>query len=163
MKKLDKNINWYVLVVRSFLTVIVLGLLITAIVVPEELYIEVFLKYLLIGVASFFMALAIVFNVIVPFYTYKLYGYCINDEEVVIQKGVLFKKTIVIKIKRIQHVEKLQGPIQMLFKQASITVYTAGSVEVIMGLNIDQAEKELIELNQKLSLYLESKEETEDE
>lgn len=163
MKKLDKNVNFYVLVVRSFLTVILLASLIIAVVVPTQYYDEAIIKYLIIGALSFFMVLAIIFNVIIPFYTYKLYGYNINDEEVVIQKGVVFKKTIVIQIKRIQHVEKLQGPIQMLFKQASVVIYTAGSVEVVMGLNINQAEVELNELNQKLNLYLKIEEELKDE
>lgn len=163
MKKLDKKINWYVFASRSVVTLVFLAFFMIVLAVPDSSYDEIAFKYLLIGIAVFLLLLAIIFNVIVPFYTYRLYGYDIKDEEVIIQKGVLFKKTTVIQVKRIQHVEKLQGPIQILFKLATIAIYTAGSVETIMGLNNQQSDEVLGILNSKLNSHLNTVEEEENE
>lgn len=158
MKKLDPKVNLYILILRSFLAVIIYAFLIITILIPESEFEITAFKYILIGIASFLILLTIPYHLIIPFFTYKLFGYEVREEEIIIKKGVLFKRETVIPVKRIQHLEKVQGPIQLLFKHASIQIFTAGSVEVIMGLNSLQADSILNEIYYKLNIYLNSDE-----
>ena len=77
--------------------------------------------------------------------------------------GVLFRRETVLPIKRIQHVELVEGPVQMLLKQATIKIFTAGSVETIWGLSKNDALDVLKEIQTKLNIYLNLDEELKDE
>lgn len=163
MRKLDSKINWYVFVVRSIVALLVYGFLVFTILIPKSEFDVVTVKYVLIGIASFLTLLIIPYHLIIPFYTHKLYGYEINDDEIRTKRGVIFRRETVLPIKRIQHVELAEGPVQMLLKQATIKIFTAGSVESIWGLSKSDALDVLKELQTKLNIYLNLDEELKDE
>lgn len=162
MEKLDINVNKYLFVIRliGYLFIylffgIILYFTYTSDV--KELFI---ISAIILGTLSLVLLISLL---ILPFYTYKMYGYQINDEEVVIIKGVLVRTKTHIPIKRIQHIEKMQGPIQLMFKQASINIYTAGKNESIMGLSSDVSNEVLKNIQNKLNIYLDLDEDLKDE
>lgn len=57
---------------------------------------------------------------------YKVTGYAIRQRDLVFQTGVIVRSVTTIPFKRIQHCEITEGPIQKLFKLASLKVFTAG-------------------------------------
>jgi hypothetical protein len=87
----------------------------------------------------------------------------IEDEYVMVQKGVLFRRRDYIPIKRIQHIEKLHGPIQTLFKISTLIIYTAGSNDIIVGIPLDQADDIIHQIREQLQTYLDSDEVKSDE
>lgn len=161
--KLDSKVNLYIFILRSFLAIIIYGFLVFMIIIPKSSFEFEAFKYILLSIAILLTVLTIPYHLIIPFFTYKLYSYEIKDEEIIVNKGVLFRKSTIIPIKRIQHLEKVEGPIQLLLKQASIQIFTAGSLEVIMGLSTFEADKVLNEINKKLNIYLNIEEEFRDE
>jgi hypothetical protein len=114
-------------------------------------------------VASFLTLLALIYNFILPFYVYKKHGYLISEEEIVIETGVLFRQQVNVPIKRIQHIEKRQGPIQILMKQATVVIVTAGSLTNIIGLENEQANEVVASIQEKLNSYLNLDEKLKDE
>lgn len=154
MKKLDKKINSYHILIRSFAAVFVYLFLLITLLVPKSEFAYGYVKYILVGVALFLSLIVFIFHVIVPLYIYKLHGYDVNEEEVTILKGVIFKKMSIVPIKRIQHVEKTDGPIQRAYKQSNIKIFTAGSAEAIIGLSSEDATNLLNELNSRLKTIL---------
>jgi len=163
MRKLDSKINWYVFFLRSFVAVFVYAFLVITILIPKSEFEVLALKYVLIGIASFLTLLTVFYHLIIPFYTYKVYGYEINEDEIRTKRGVIFRRETVLPIKRIQHVELVEGPVQMLLKQATIKIFTAGSVEAIWGLSKSDALDVLKEIQTKLNIYLNLDEELKDE
>jgi membrane protein YdbS with pleckstrin-like domain len=81
----------------------------------------------------------------------------------VIKRGVIFRKNIIVPIKRIQHIEKFQGPIQMLYKLSTIIIYTAGSKAGIIGVPQENTDQIISEIKSGLQNYLDSDEVIEDE
>ena len=96
-------------------------------------------------------------------YIYRLHGYQVEEDYIMIKRGVLFRKEDYIPIKRIQHIEGFQGPIQMLFKIKTLIVYTAGSNDIIVGIPANEIEPIIHEIRTKLQSYLDSEEAKQDE
>ncbi|BCR35506.1 PH domain-containing protein [Mariniplasma anaerobium] len=163
LNKLDKKVNTYVLVVRTIGSLIVYIGFIFVIFYPKENFGPDIVKPILIGFLSISTILLLIFNFVLPFFIYSLCGYQVQEEYVLIQKGVLFRNTDYIPLKRIQHIERLQGPIQTLFKQSTIIIHTAGSHDIIIGLPQDIANDVIHQIREKLQEYLDSGEAKTDE
>jgi membrane protein YdbS with pleckstrin-like domain len=163
LNKLDKKINTYHFVVRTIGSLIAYIGFAFLIILPKENYMVDIIKPILIGFFSVIILLIIIFNFVLPFFIYSLYGYQVHEDYVLVQKGVLFRNTDYIPIKRIQHIERLQGPIQALFKQSTIIINTAGSRDLIVGLPEDVANDVIHQIREKLQVYLDSCEAKTDE
>lgn len=163
MNKLAKKINLYVFIKRTIISLFVYAFLVIVLLIPAQEYDEIILRYILTGVASFLTLLALIYNFILPFYVYKKHGYLISEEEIVIETGVLFRQQVNVPIKRIQHIEKRQGPIQILMKQATVVIVTAGSLTNIIGLENEQANEVVASIQEKLNSYLNLDEKLKDE
>lgn len=162
MKKLDLKINWYMFTVKTIISLFIcalFGFFIYLTTFSNLLY----LKVIVIIISSLIILIAFINSFILSFLTYKYYGYQINEENIHVIKGVLFKSETIIPIKRIQHVEVLEGPIQLLFKQASVLIYTAGSALNITGLSKEKALEVSKSIEGKLVDYLNLDEELRDE
>ena len=75
---------------------------------------------------------------------YQVTGYAMRQRDIVFQTGVISKSVTTIPFKRIQHVEITEGPIQKLFKLASLKIFTAGGSSsdlTISGIQKDDAAK----------------------
>ncbi|MBU1093156.1 MAG: PH domain-containing protein [Firmicutes bacterium] len=156
LNKLDKNINAYHFVVRTIGSLIVYIGLIVVIIYPKGIFGSDIIKPMLIGFFSVVALLFLIFNFVLPFFIHSLYGYRIHESYILVQRGVLFKTTEYIPLKRIQHIERLQGPIQTLFKQSTVFIHTAGSRDAIVGLPQDVANDVIHQIREKLQEYLDS-------
>lgn len=163
MRKLDKKVTWYSFLGRSIFSIIVYALYVILLFVPSENFEAEGLKLFLLVLGGFIVIITLIFHLVVPFYIYKLYGYEVNEDEIIIHKGVIFRQKIILPVKRIQHIEKLQGPIQTLFKINTVSIFTAGSSSFINGLSNIDTNNLIIEVKNKLNLYLNLDEEEKDE
>lgn len=163
MSKLSKGVNLYVFLIRTIGGIFIYGGFLLLLLIPKTEFQPTYIKTILVSVASLLVAIYVTYNIVLAFMTYKYYEYEVTEERVTIQKGILFKKTIILPIKRIQHAEKMQGPIQILMKQASVRIFTAGSVETIFGLSLSQSNELLDELNNLLDRHLKDEEEANEE
>lgn len=68
--------------------------------------------------------------------------YAVREHDVILHKGVFFQRETVQPIRRIQHVEQLQGPVARRFGLHSIRLFSAGTAKFafeIPGLSADTA------------------------
>jgi len=158
MQKLNNKINIYSFTVRTIGSLVLYIGLAIAILIPVAYYENEIIKISVVGILVFTVLLAAIFNFILPWFVYKLHGYEHNEDYVVIQKGVIFRRKDFIPIKRIQHIESFQGPIQALFKIHTVIIYTAGSNDMIVGISSKDVEPLIHSIRIKLQSYLDSEE-----
>ena len=78
-----------------------------------------------------------------PFLTWQRWGWALDDEELLIGRGVLFRSLTAIPVGRIQHVDVRQGPIEQALGLARVIVHTAsglGGDGIVPGLEAAEAE-----------------------
>lgn len=83
--------------------------------------------------------------IIYPIIEYIQWEYLIDDDRIEIKKGIIWRSHTVIPISRIQHVSYKSGPMQNIFKLASVDIHTAGGVHSIDDVNKETA-KQICEL-----------------
>lgn len=163
MKKLDKRINLYYYFARTVFSIVFYIGFIVVVFIPKTAYDLPITKTILLislGLLVFFL---LIYNFIIPRYIYQLHGYELQEEYLLIKKGVIFRREDYIPIKRIQHIEGFQGPIQMLFKIKTLIVYTAGTNDNIIGIPSDEIEPLIHDMRSRLQTYLDSEEAKKDE
>ena len=72
-----------------------------------------------------------------PALVWRHISYALTDGEVIVRRGVLFRRSTAIPYCRVQHVDTHQGPIEQLFHLAQVHLFTASGVSadaVIPGL-----------------------------
>lgn len=75
---------------------------------------------------------------------YRHWSWELDETELVIDRGVVFKLTRIIPRVRIQHVDLSSGPVDRLFNLRQLSIYTAGTREAdasIPGLTAKRAEE----------------------
>lgn len=90
-----------------------------------------------------FLFLQFVLAIWWPFLTWQRWGWALDDEELLIGRGVLFRSLTAIPVGRIQHVDVRQGPIEQALGLARVIVHTAsglGGDGVVPGLEAEEAE-----------------------
>lgn len=75
-----------------------------------------------LGVISLFAVLHLIYD----YFAYSRKGYAIRMRDIIFRKGVFWKSITSVPFSRIQHCEVKEGPIDRLFKLASLHLYTAG-------------------------------------
>ena len=163
MKKLDKRINLYYYLVRTVGSLIFYVSFFIVLFIPQNLFDYPIIKTMFLIGLGFLVPILIIYNFIVPRYIYQLHGYELQEDYLMIKKGVLFRREDYIPIKRIQHIEGFQGPIQMLFKIKTLIIYTAGSTDTIVGIPSNEIEPIIHDIRSKLQTYLDSEEAKKDE
>ncbi len=81
---------------------------------------------------------------------YRNFSYAMNDFGLYINRGVFWRKKIIVPRNRVQHTDVNQGPIERKFKLAELIVHTAGTRNAsvnLPGVLFDYAE----ELRESLS------------
>ncbi len=79
-----------------------------------------------------------------PSLRFRFWHWMIDDERILIQKGVIWRSRSLIPRVRVQHVDTRTSPLQRWFGLASLIVYTAGTRGAdaeIPGLSADEAER----------------------
>ncbi|MCK8627967.1 PH domain-containing protein [Fructobacillus cardui] len=74
-------------------------------------------------------------------YRYAFYHFMVNETDVEIKKGFLFRTHTAIPIARVQNVDLDQGPILRLFKLQQVHILTGGSGHEIEALTEVEAEQ----------------------
>jgi uncharacterized protein len=71
----------------------------------------------------------------------RWWGYAERDDDLYIKHGALFRKLVVVPYGRMQYVDVHAGPLEQLFKIASVHLHTAspGTSAVIPGLRAHEA------------------------
>ena len=138
-KRLDKKVIGYWLLWRLILlALITAGLIIGSIYTPES-----YLLVLLVPGGTLWLVVAS-YTLVFPSLQHKVYKYYLDDEKLVVSKGILFRSYTVTPIIQVQDIGSFQGPIQMAFKISNVILTTAGSTAVINCLNQDLA-KEIVD------------------
>lgn len=91
-------------------------------------------------IAVVYVALLIVFLLVLPPIRYVRWRYAMNNDFLDIAKGIIWKKRYIIPFIRVQNTDTRQGPILRAFKLASVTVSTAAGSHEIPGLDMAEAE-----------------------
>ncbi|WP_442600612.1 PH domain-containing protein [Paenibacillus sp. KN14-4R] len=92
--------------------------------------------------AAILAVIAIPFEIsILPNLKYKTWKYGVNEYEVELWHGLIFKRRTLIPMIRIQHVDSKQGPILRKFGLFTITFSTAAGSHEIPGLTEETAEE----------------------
>ncbi|WP_347031280.1 PH domain-containing protein [Brevibacterium paucivorans] len=91
-----------------------------------------------VGVAT---VVGIVWWVIVAYRQVKNLGYAIRDNDLLIQRGIMFRSTTVVPFGRMQFVDVSSGPVSRLFGLATVELHTASasSDATIPGLPTEDA------------------------
>lgn len=58
---------------------------------------------------------------------YRHFSYDMNEYGLYINKGVFWRRKIVVPLNRVQHTDVIQGPIERKYDLAELTVHTAGT------------------------------------
>lgn len=75
---------------------------------------------------------------------YRHWSWELDETELIIDRGVVFKLTRIIPRVRVQHVDLSSGPVDRLFNLRQLSIYTAGTREAdasIPGLTAERAEE----------------------
>jgi membrane protein YdbS with pleckstrin-like domain len=80
----------------------------------------------------FVIILAVIFLTIIVWANmfYNRYKFCIGDDAVLINRGILWKRNVVIPYQRIQHTSVTRGPIDILLGLHILNLFTAGTGSV---------------------------------
>lgn len=87
--------------------------------------------YLLFSFIIFFIILSILVSWIILFY--NRYQFTLTDEAVLINQGILWKRSVTIPYERIQHVSINRGPIEQLLGIYAVNIFTAGTASFPYG------------------------------
>ena len=155
LRKLDKSVLklWYI---RAAIEALVLiGAFISAIIIltASGASSDV-MTVVLLGVGMpVLLLLALVLTL--PGLRYKMYAWGYDDKRIIVKKGVVFRKRVVIPVCQIQDLHRKQGPLMMMFKLSDVTISTAGSNFDISTLTTAEADCMIDDLEHKLEVRIE--------
>jgi membrane protein YdbS with pleckstrin-like domain len=92
---------------------------------------------LLLGVVPFLAALGlvVVLAAVVPDLRWRRWRYEIREDEVDLQRGIVWVSRTLVPLARIQHVDTQSGPLQRRFGLATVVFYTAAGPNQIPELS----------------------------
>lgn len=112
------------------------------------------------GMPGMLIALgALALMVAIAWYAHKaasVIRYAVREHDVILRSGVFWRRETIQPIRRIQHVEQLQGPVARRFGLSKIRLFSAGTAHFafeIPGLDADEAAR----LRQAILMLRESK------
>ncbi|MCW1239958.1 MULTISPECIES: PH domain-containing protein [Bacillus] len=84
-----------------------------------------------------------------PMWRYRIWRYKINETSIQIQKGILFKRKILIPMGKVQHIDAKQGPILKRYHLYTLMLSTAAGSHHIPGL----AEETADSIRKEIEIY----------
>ena len=97
----------------------------------------------------FFGALIFWLVVRLPELKWQAWSYLLNGEEIQLENGVWIHRKLLVPMKRVQHVDTRQGPIQKQLGLARLSIYTAATTHEIPALEAENA----YQLRDEISVY----------
>lgn len=117
--------------------------ILTALVIGSQ-----FADWLSVNLAAAVAGLVLTVTLVLHFWwlprRYELTGYCVDEDQLQLRKGALWRTRQAAAMNRIQHSEVSQGPVERAFGLSRLIVYTAGGAGAdisIPGLANDKAEQ----------------------
>lgn len=74
----------------------------------------------------------------------RRFGWAVRDHDLITRRGVVWRKTVVLPLVRVQHAEVASGPLQRAFGLVRLQLFSAGSGSadlVVYGLEPDRAQR----------------------
>jgi membrane protein YdbS with pleckstrin-like domain len=92
---------------------------------------------LLLGILPFLAALGlfVALAVVIPDLRWRRWRYEIREDEVDLQRGIVWVSRTLVPLARIQHVDTRRGPLQRRFGLATVVFYTAAGANQIPELS----------------------------
>ena len=112
---------------------------------------------IIVGVLWAFVVYCLVGLILYPPIEYKRWGYYIDQEKVVIRRGLFFLKQTIVPIIRIQNITISQGPINRHLGLYTVEIALASGSHEIVGLNQETADSISESLRAKLYIRIEEK------
>lgn len=84
-----------------------------------------------------------------PYLSWKNWRYAIDENEIDLKRGVIFKTRTLIPLSRVQHVDTRQGPLLGSYNLASVSISTAATTHEIPALDSVIADR----VRQQISTY----------
>jgi len=81
----------------------------------------------------------VLMGLFIPNLRWQRWRYDINEDEIDLQRGFVFKTRTVVPINRVQHVDTNQGPIYRRYKLSSVKISTAATTHEIPALDDETA------------------------
>ena len=155
LKKLDKSVLklWYVR--AGILSLILLGVFISAAVILFVAGATLGVKIAVLSGIGIPVALLLAFTLILPSLRYKMYSWGYDDKRIIVKQGVIFRQRVVIPVCQIQDLHRIQGPLMMMLKLSGVTISTAGSNFDISTLTTAEADLMIDELERNLETRIE--------
>lgn len=76
----------------------------------------------------------IIFNMVMPKYEYERFSFEVQEDQIQIKSGIIWRKVVLIPMVRVQHVQYKSGPLSRKFGLATISISTAADQQQIPGL-----------------------------
>lgn len=153
-KGLEKKVACYWMIARIILFVVLfVPYLLGAIFIPKD-----FLTFYMVP-TTIIIVITALYAFLFPVLEQRVYKFLIDEDKVIIIRGVLFKRRIVIPDVQIQDIGTIEGPIQMAFKICTINISTAGSTNFISCVNKEEGYKIVDTLRERVTDRLKQKEE----
>jgi len=134
-KQEPKHLKLNRIVLTFVFVIIALVLLGLFLLTPMKLILFGFLN---LGIWLFYVLLFIYIGAY-----YRHFGYAMNDHGLYINRGVFWRKKIVVPRNRVQHTDVTQGPLERKFELSELVVHTAGTRNAsvrLPGILFDDAE-----------------------
>lgn len=95
-----------------------------------------------IGVAAGVLLLSLASTLFLPPVAWRHYRYQVREQDLLVERGVFFRRSTSIPLDRVQHVDTRQGPVERAFGLSNVIVYTAAGLSAdgsIPGLDEEHA------------------------
>lgn len=138
MTPLEKGQHWVMLATGVIAGLILLGIASIAAAVLQEY--QGFPAWVILAPA---LILAAYVGLVSPGRRFRSWGYRMDEEELRLGYGVYTKVQTLVPLKRVQHLDIAQGPIERAFGVCRLVLHTAGtanSLVVLPGLSRETAE-----------------------
>ena len=134
LKKLDKKVKilWFI-ESAIWVALILVGVILPIIFADESVKLILALS---LGIP---MGLLSIFLLVYPILRYHFYSYYYDEERILIYKGVIFKKSVILPVRQIQDIHIYQGPLMLIMGLSGVSVSTAGSNFNIACINKNDA------------------------
>lgn len=78
---------------------------------------------------------------LMPYLAWKNWRYAIDENEIDLKRGVIFKRRTLIPLSRVQHVDTREGPLLRNYDLASVSISTAATTHEIPALDAVLADR----------------------
>lgn len=92
-------------------------------------------RWIAISIAILVIILWLISIFLMPYLSWKNWRYAIDENEIDLKRGVIFKTRTLIPLSRVQHVDTRQGPLLGWYNLASVTISTAATTHEIPALD----------------------------